>query len=348
MTHGNLSVLFAKAIGIVVIAGAVAACGVSAVGSLSSQRDPLEGLGEKLFTDTALSLDGSVSCMSCHIPDALFTDGKTVAEGVNGQPGTRNAPGLADVTLMTSFFWDGREPRLENAVVLPFTNPVEMALPDNAAVVQHVRSDASYGAFFKNAFGDAEVDFQRIQAALTAYVRAIPVTSTRYDSYVASGRRQGLEADEIAGLAIFEGKGECAECHLLTGNPAPFTDNLYHHTGIGFEKVSGNVQEMLARMNAAEDEGRSLGALILSDRDIAELGRFVVTQDPSELGAFRTPTLRNVALTAPYMHDGSVLTLGEAVEYEIYYRGLSRGRPISITAEERRQLTAFLRALNSQ
>ncbi|MDR1076073.1 MAG: methylamine utilization protein [Xanthomonadaceae bacterium] len=307
----------------------------------------LIALGEQLFTDPELSQDGQISCSTCHVPASMFIDAKPASEGVHGILGTRNAPSLADINLMSSFFWDGREAKLEDVSILAFTNPAEMAVPDNQALVEKIKQNDKHIARFERIFDSRDINIDHVKTAMTAYLRSIPVPPTRYDRYLQSGDHSLMSEDELAGIAIFKGKADCVECHPLQGDPVHFTDNLYHHTGIGFEKVSGNVNEMMERIQDAESKGLALGTLILSDPDVAQLGRFVATRDPQDLGAFRTPSLRNIANTAPYMHDGSVLTLEEAVEYEIYYRGLSRGRPINITAEEKRQLTAFLRALDS-
>lgn len=223
-----------------------------------------------------------------------------------------------------------------------------MGLPHHDVLVGRINQSPGYKELMKNAFSDHAINSERIAQALTAYLRALPVNPTRYDVYIRSNDTTGLSHDELSGLSLFKGKAACTDCHRLDGSPATLTDNRFHHTGIGFEKVAGNITGMVARLDALEQQGVPLGQAILTNADIAELGRFAKTRRPSDLGAFRTPSLRNVALTAPYMHDGSVVTLEEAVEREIYYRSLARGRPITLTVEEQAQLSAFLRALTTE
>lgn len=328
--------------------GAFALACLFVAGCRAPQADPLPAheiasLGAMLFDDPALSSDAHTRCASCHSPDAAFASSDARAVGVMGNVGTRNAPSLLDIGLMTSFFWDGRETDLDRVVLQPFTNPREMGLRDLGRMRQAVAAQPRYAARFAAAFGDAGIDDGRIAQALAAYLRSLPTGASRYDLH--RQRRGRLTQDELSGLALFEGKAACADCHTLSGDPVAFTDNRFHHTGVGFERVAGNVNRMLARLDALKAQGRPLGVAILDDADIAELGRFAVTRKPEDLGAFRTPSLRNVATTAPYMHDGSIATLQDAVEREIYYRSLARGRPIALTIDEQRQLIAFLNAL---
>ncbi|MFD0326870.1 cytochrome-c peroxidase [Lysobacter gummosus] len=305
-------------------------------------------LGQKIFHDPTLSADGRISCASCHLSSQLFADGKAVSKGVHGQLGTRNSPSLLDVSRLTSFFWDGRESKLESAVLQPFSNPREMGQPDIKAVVRQVNADARYGTFRQVGFGNSLIDEQTISSALSAYLRSLKSGKSRYDRYAESRRANELSPEEHRGLILFQGKAACADCHRIDGIPATFTDQQFHHTGVGFEQVAGNVGEMTQRLTEMRSIRQNIGILILSDRAIAELGRFAATNRPGDLGAFRTPSLRNVALTAPYMHDGSIGSLKEAVEREIYYRSLNRGRPISLTVEEQRQLIAFLETLSEE
>lgn len=320
--------------------------------SPSSSRQPegnveLVALGRKIFADQNLSRDRQVSCASCHRPDLFFSDGRPKAVGINGLRGTRNAPSLLDARLMTSFFWDGREATLENAVTQALTNPVEMGLSGPAAVNERLAEDTSYGPLAQLVFDKDTLSTDEIRQALLAYLQSLPLEPTRYDLTKAARNPTHADDDASQGLALFSGKAACADCHSLGGTPALFTDNGFHHTGIGFDRVAGSVGTVIARLASNDSAQVPLGALVLADPSIAELGRFAVTKKPSDMGAFRTPSLRNVARTAPYMHDGSIATLPEAVEREIYYRSLTRGRPISLTVDEQRQLLAFLETLNT-
>lgn len=302
-------------------------------------------LGERIFHDSGLSDDGKLSCASCHQASKHFTDQRTVSIGAHGNKGTRNAPSLLDVSLMQTFFWDGRETKLEHAVLQPFTNPAEMGLQSREILLSKLSSESSYRKLLIRAFGSTNITQEKVGDALATYLRSMALKPTRYDRYLL--KKASLTDEEIAGLLLFQGKAGCAECHQLTGVPVILTDNKFHHTGVGFEQVAGDVATALIYLDALRAERRTLGHAILSEVEIAELGRFSTTRQPADLGAFRTPTLRNVALTSPYMHDGSIATLGEAVEREIYYRSLGRGHPITLTVKEQQQLLVFLNTLST-
>lgn len=300
-------------------------------------------LGEKVFADLRLSADGHVSCASCHRPALAFTDGRPVSLGIGGRAGTRNAPSLLTAPSMSHLFWDGREDRLEVAVTRPFTNPVEMGLRSPTNVIDRLKGDSKYRVLFDRAFPDDghAITMDRLGLALATYLRSLPSPNSAFDRYRA-GQGAALSPEQIAGLGLFAGKSQCGNCHHVDRQAALLSDQDFHHAGVGDAVFAGKVADLMTRL---QTPGDSLGALVLSEADIAGLGRFVVTRKPTDLAAFRTPSLRNVAVTAPYMHDGSIGTLSEAVDHELYYRGLSLGRPISLTMEERGQLTAFLHSL---
>lgn len=323
-------------------------CGACVPSQPSDTRETaLISLGRQIFHDTSLSSDRAVSCASCHQPNRAFSDGRAVAVGAHGRQGTRNAPSLIDVRLMSTFFWDGRASDLEDVVLQPFTSSVEMGLQDSNELVRRILENGEYREPTRQAFDGKPITASGVGTALAAYLRSIPLGTTRYERYAVAQTTNALDSDERAGLALFLGKAECGDCHQVSGTPAPFSDNRAHHAGIGFDKIAGKVTSMVARLEAEDRDDRPLGQLILEDQQIAELGRFAATRNPNDLGAFRTPSLRNVALTAPYMHDGSVPTLPAAVEREIYYRGLANGRPIALTVVEQKQLLAFLQSLTS-
>ncbi|KAB7765682.1 cytochrome c peroxidase [Xanthomonas sp. LMG 12462] len=299
-------------------------------------------LGRDLFLDRNLSADGAVSCADCHIPAKSFTDGRKVSLGVLGNAGTRNAPDLADAGIYSALFWDGREHDLRVVALQAFTNPREMGLADAEMLLARINAQPRYAKYANG----HRLDRSAVADGLTHYLRSLPRQPTRYDRSI--DEPSLLDANERAGLALFTGKAACAECHQLAGSPVTLTDQKFHHAGVGFEQIAGDVTALLERLEQARRTNQPLGALVLSDREVAESGRFAATRKPADLGAFRTPSLRNVALTAPYMHDGSVATLDKAVEREIYYRSLGRGRAVNLTVTEQRQLTAFLRALSTE
>lgn len=309
----------------------------------SDQQAHLIVLGERLFHDPALSADGLISCASCHDPERHFTDGKSVSVGAFGRSGTRNAPTLLDVDRLQSFFWDGREGALETAVIQPFTNPIEMGLGSNQELIDRVSSDAAYSKAIRSALGiadNSDITEIHVSQALSAYLRSLTLLNTAVIPHTGSDEPKSTER----GRAIFVGKAECAQCHLVE-NDAAFTDNRMHHTGIGFDEAAGNLSKLTQRLQTLENQSKPLGVIVLSDPQISQLGGFVKTRKVGDIGAFRTPSLRHVAHTAPYMHDGSVNTLPEAVERELYYRGLARGRPLTLTREEQHDLLAYLRSL---
>ncbi|WP_244171280.1 cytochrome-c peroxidase [Xanthomonas populi] len=154
-----------------------------------------------------------------------------------------------------------------------------------------------------------------------------------------------MTMEERRGLDVFRGKAECSSCHALEDAPAAFTDNRFHHSNVGMDRMAGQIGTTIESFKTKREQGVPVAELVLSDQDIAALGRFAISGQGSDLAAYRTPTLRNVTRTPPYMHDGSVRSLEEAIQREIYYRSLARGTPISLTAGKQNDLHAFLHAL---
>ena len=271
-------------------------------------------LGRKLFLDPILSADRSISCATCHDPERSFTDDRSKAVGVFYRVGPRRVPKLLNRGYGRSFFWDGRIPTLEEQVLQPVINSLEMDLEVSEAVAR-LAADPSYRSEFREAFG-REPNADDLARALASYVRTILSGDSRYDQYVA-GTREALDDTERLGLEVFRGKGNCVTCHLGPN----LTDERFHNTGVGY---SGG---------RFEDDGR-----------------FAVSGQESERGAFKTPTLRNVALTAPYMHDGSLATLEDVIDD--YNNGgtpnpyLDREiRKLGLTEAEKAALAAFMRTL---
>lgn len=271
-------------------------------------------LGRKLFFDPILSADRSVSCSTCHDPARSFTDDRPRAVGVFDRVGPRRVPKLLNRGYGRSFFWDGRIPSLEEQVLQPVINSLEMDLEVSQAVAR-LTTDPIYPSEFREAFG-REPNVDDLARALASYVRTILSGDSRYDRYVA-GATEALDDTERRGLEIFRGKGNCVTCHLGPN----LTDERFHNTGVGYK------------------DGR-----------FEDDGRFVVTGRERERGAFKTPTLRNVAQTAPYMHDGSIATLEDVIDD--YDNGgtpnpyLDREiRKLGLTEAEKAALAAFMRAL---
>lgn len=309
---------------------------------------PAAAIGKLLFFDKRLSGDGTISCAKCHDPHKAYSDGVAVAQGIRGQFGTRNAPSLLNVAFTTSEFWDGRRESLEQQATDPLLNPREHGLRGGEAVLQIVSSDSAYAQAFQNTFAVApdQITLGLVAKAIASFERTLIAGNSPFDRYMYGGEAQVLSGKAVRGLALFRGRARCATCHLIGERYSLLTDNLYHRVGVGMKAVEG------ARLAAATNRVISaspeqLDHLISEDPDIAALGRFVVTKDPKDIGLFKTPSLRNVALTAPYMHDGSVNSLSEAIDDEIYYRGVEADRPLILTPEEKLELVAFLNSLTS-
>lgn len=269
-------------------------------------------LGRKLFFDPVLSEDRSRSCASCHDPSRYFTDGRARAIGVGGREGPRNVPSLLNAAYGRSFFWDGRAESLEAQVLQPIEGRDELRL-DVAELVRRLDNREDYRRAFRASFGDDAVSPDRVARALASYLRTLRSGDAPIDRFL-HGDATALAPEAQRGFRLFVGRANCGVCHL-----APlFTDHDFHNTGI------------------------SWGA--------SDVGRIAVTGIEADRGAFKTPSLRNVAMTAPYMHDGSLATLEEVVEH--YDRGGTPNpfldeelQPLGLTDSEKLQLIAFLASL---
>jgi cytochrome c peroxidase len=283
-------------------------------------------LGRRLFYDMRLSADDTLSCASCHNPVLDFTDGRRVAEGVHKQQGTRNTPTIIDAAYNLAQFWDGRAPSLEEQSGGPIANPIEMAQTHDACVAKLSR-EATYRRDFAAAFGPGPVTIRKAEMAVASFERILIGGNSAFDRYQFGGDKTAMSASAIRGLAIFTDKqrGNCSTCHTIEKDYALFTDGKYHNLGAG--------------MNAAGE--------------LTDLGRYNQTKADADRGAFRTPTLRNVAKTGPYMHDGSKKTLKEVVDF---YKGGGSSNPqldkeikeLKLSGQERADLVAFLEALTCE
>jgi cytochrome c peroxidase len=311
-------------------------------------------LGKRLFEDKRFSGDGTVSCATCHDPAKGFADALPVAEGIGKQKGTRNSPTGLNAVYYTSQFWDGRRITLEEQAKDPFTNPIEHGLKSHDPILQVIRSDPSYPAEFKAIFGiDAKaITIDHVVKAIAAFERTVIAGDSPFDRYLFGGDKTAMSAAAIRGLDIYRTKGRCQDCHAIGQTEAIFTDNKFHNVGVGFKRIEGKFMAAANAFRKAKQEGKNVDESVLSNAETSELGRFVVTLRPTDIGAFKTPTLRNVSITAPYMHDGSIKTLEEVIE--LYDKGgeknplLDSGiRPLNLTAQEKSDLVEFMKALTS-
>lgn len=313
-----------------------------------SQHDVTVSLGRKLFFDKRLSGDGTISCSSCHQPEKAFSDGRALTEGIHGRQSTRNAPSLLNAIFNSSQFWDGRRQLLEDQALDPIINPNEHGLPGYPELLGIVRGDQEYKDLFSAAFGvrEQQIHKKHVAKAIAEFERTLLSGNSRFDQYTYGRHRSALSPQEINGLELFKGRAGCGECHVIGTTSALLTDNAFHSRNIGFQKIGPRLGTLTKRLVEARSSATALDDTILGQEDLAELGRFAVTLDPKDIGKFRTPSLRNVALTAPYMHDGSVPTLAAAIEFESYRHGSASERPLILAPQEKQDILAFLKSLN--
>ncbi|MFN2240299.1 MAG: cytochrome-c peroxidase [Thermoanaerobaculia bacterium] len=318
-------------------------------------------LGDKLFHDIRFSSDGTVSCATCHVREKAFTDGPLkVSEGVRKMAGTRNAPTIINAAYYTSTFWDGRTTGLEDQAQHPFINPVEMELADHEPILEIVRTDPAYKKAFKEVFGKSgkDVTMTEVTKALAAFQRTLISGNSPFDRWYFAGEENAITEQQKRGFDLFVNKGRCVSCHTVEQTTALFTDNKFHNIGVGINTIQNDVPELAQKFLTARMTLAEVDAAVLSDAKTSELGRFAITKTLDHLGSFKTSTLRNIALTAPYMHDGSVATLRETVVH--YNNGgvtnegdpvndfLSGGiRPLNLTDQEIDDIVAFMEALTS-
>jgi cytochrome c peroxidase len=276
-------------------------------------------LGRKLFFDPRLSADGALSCGSCHVPEQGFAAGDGPAPlGAGGRPVRRNAPTILNVAYYDRLFQDGREATLEAQAWSPLLAADEMANPSADAVVARIAALPDYAGLFEAAFAGAGPGRETIGRALAAYQRSLLSGGSRFDRWWFGGERDAVTAEERAGFVLFLFRGGCAQCHAVGERGALFTDQRFHNTGTG--------------------------------QTPADLGRMEVTGDAADRWKYRTPGLRNVALTAPYMHDGSLATLEDVVAFYDRGGGADPAKaewlyPLRLSAADRRALVAFLKTL---
>jgi cytochrome c peroxidase len=308
-------------------------------------------LGRKLYFDTKLSKDGSVACATCHDVSRGFTDRRSVSEGIKDQLGQRSSPTTMNAALLQSMFWDGRAPSLEEQAKLPILNPVEMGHPDSASVMAAVTSDPSYGSLFQRAYGRAP-NYDDLGRALASFERTLIFLDAPFDSYLA-GDTKAISPSAQRGLELFNGKARCVSCHMINSSNPLGTDNLFHNIGVSARKQNFEslAQKGLAAIQSNSNE-QALDKLAI-ETDLSELGRFLVSRQRQDIGAFKTEQIRNVGITAPYMHDGSLRTLWDVMDH--YNKGgetnayLDGGiEPLNLSEDEINDVVAFLFTLTDK
>ena len=277
-------------------------------------------LGEKLFSDPILSRGKAISCASCHIPAFAFADTAAFSVGDKGTLLSRNSPALTNLSGRTDFFWDGRASSLEEQVLGPLNAHDEMDLPVEQAV-ERLKQDPFYNAAFQKVF-KTEVNQKNLLSAIAAFERTLETTDTPYDRYL-DGDEKAMSAEAVRGRILFIGKAGCATCH----------------SGEDF----------------TADRFKSIG--LFNGKELTDPGRFKITKDSAHIGMFKVPGLRNVAVTAPYMHNAMFKTLKEVVEYyntpdkfvsNSINRDLSLGASLHLSDNEVNDVVAFLEALTDE
>jgi cytochrome c peroxidase len=310
-------------------------------------------LGRALFFDRRLSWNNTVSCAMCHIPGQGFTSNEiATAVGIEGRSVRRNAPTIYNVAYASLLFHDGREERLEQQVWAPLLSANEMGNPSVGSVLARLRALPDYAGRFERAFGGRGPTMETVGMALASYERTLVSADSAFDRWRFGGDREALSAAAARGFGIFTGKAGCAGCHSIGEDHALFTDQRFHDTGVGYRQAMGNGGTG-AVMQVAPGVVLRLDPSVLTEIGVRrqnDLGRYEATGDPDDRWKYRTSSLRNVALTAPYMHDGSLSTLRDVV---VFYDGGGvphalldpRIRPLGLDATEMDDLVAFLRAL---
>lgn len=281
-------------------------------------REPtpeLVALGEKLFKDKRLSVDDSVACETCHDPAKGFTDHRgdsATSAGVKGQHGQRNAPTVLNAMFQATQFWDGRSATLEDQAKLPILNPVEMGQKDPEDVVAKVRKIPEYAQALNAIYGNTGT-YDEIASAIAAFERMQYSGNSPFDRFLA-GDQQAISDSAKHGWELFQGKGRCSACHAVNSVTPLFSDQKFHNIGIAAHKQ--NFAELAHKALAILKTGdtKQIDELALQT-NYSELGRFLVTKNQADIGAFKSETLRNIGVTAPYMHDGSLASLWDVMDH---------------------------------
>ncbi|MBX3205960.1 MAG: cytochrome-c peroxidase [Labilithrix sp.] len=314
----------------------------------NAQSEARVALGRKLYFDASLSRDGTVACATCHDVSRGLTDRRGTSEGIGDKLGQRNAPTTLNALFFSSQFWDGRAATLEEQAKLPITNPIEMGQPDDKAVMAAIAKDGEYAKMFQAAYGRSPT-FDDVGRAIASFERTLVFLDAPFDRFLA-GDLKAIDDDAKAGWVLYNGKARCVSCHQISSSSPIGSDNRFHNIGVSarkqnFESLANKALEALAKDSSKEAQDR-----FALQTDLSELGRFVVTKNRSDIGAFKSQQVRNVGITAPYMHDGSIATLWDVMDH--YNKGgepnafLDGGiEPLALTEKEIDQVVAFLFSL---
>jgi cytochrome c peroxidase len=332
--------------------GLPVAATLAAIPADNPQTPDKVALGAKLFFDRRLSLDGTVACGSCHNPARAFSDGRTASVGVKGRVGQRNAPTILNTLYSKTLFWDGRATTLEEQAVLPILNPSEMGQANLDAAAAAIANDGEYRSAFQKVFG-RPLNGPDLARAIASYERSEIAFASPFDES-ANGNARAISDSARRGWALFSTKARCNSCHAVedtTPDRTFFTDQSFHNIGVGIDRhnVVTLACEAQARFNTRNVLAIDRAAI---QTDMSALGSFLVTKQPADIATFKTPSLRNVLVTAPYFHDGSARTLWDVVDH--YNKGGMNNpwldekiRPLGLSETEIDDLVAFLASLTS-
>jgi cytochrome c peroxidase len=291
--------------------------------AIAKEKNPMskETLGELLFSDPILSKNHTISCASCHKPQYAFADTLALSMGVGRRKGSRNTPTAMNLSLATSFFWDGRAKTLEEQALAPIENPREMNLPVEEAV-KRLNSNKRYTTYFKEVF-KSEATKENLAIAVAAFERTLETSDSPFDNWKFSDDSTAVSAAVKRGFVVFNGKGKCIKCHF----GADFTANEFRNIGL------------------------------FNGKNLQDSGRFIISRQIEDIGRFKTPSLRNVAITAPYMHNGMFKSLDKVIEFynntkKIVPNSINKDsllqQPLGLSVKEKNDLKAFLVSLTDK
>jgi cytochrome c peroxidase len=310
-------------------------------------------LGQKLFFEPRLSGDGTVACATCHDPARAFTDGRPVSIGIHGRAGQRNAPTVLNALYNKHQFWDGRVTTLEQQAALPITNPFEMGSTSVGEAVSRIASDKDYQTRFTQAFG-RDVNEQDLLSAIAAYEQTLTSFDSPFDHFIA-GEVNAIGEAAKRGWELFNSKARCFLCHALADNQRDatlFIDNDFHNIGIGILRHRVGPLAQQAERELAQGQLPDIDSAAIAS-ELSVLGRFLVTKEQSDIASFKTPGLRNLLVTGPYFHDGSMETLWDVMDHYNKGDGITDPwldkdiQPLALTEPEIDDVVAFLATLTS-
>ena len=310
-------------------------------------------LGQRLFLDPRLSIDGTVSCSTCHDPKLAFTDRRPTSFGVKGRVGQRNAPTVLNALYNKTQFWDGRVNTLEEQAALPIVNAVEMGQPNLDAAVAQIAAVEEYQQAFRVVFGRSP-NGPDLLRAIASYERTQLSFDSPFDHFIA-GEKNAIDDSAKRGWELFNNQARCNKCHALTETTRDVTnliDNDFHNIGIGI--IRHNVVALARQAEQLIKTGDTAAidrAAIQSD--MSALGRFLITKQEKDIASFKTPNIRNVLVTGPYFHDGSQETLWDVIDHYNKGDGLQNPyldgdiQPLALTESDIDDLVAFMASLTS-